>query len=153
VAPPSRSSSQIVDFFQQARTDPGLLRKLTGRSGRVLCELDPGVCLRYRVEFDDGTVKTCVLLAHGYPVIFLPPDTHGAPNRAMDPVMTQLLLAACGLPNGHTSLQKMPVPTSTMTSLASSSIRLPVSGDRTASAFTEASKPADSEDHMIVADE
>jgi hypothetical protein len=98
--------SQIVAFFQQARTDPGLLREIAGRDGRVLCELDPGVGLRYRVEFDDGTVKTCVLLAHGYPVIFFPPDTHGAPNRAMDPVMTQLLLAACGLPEGHASLDR-----------------------------------------------
>ncbi len=98
--------SQIVAFFQQARTEPALLRETAGREGRVLCELDPGVRLRYRVEFDDGTVKTCVLLAHGYPVLFFPPDTHGAPNRAMDPVMTQLLLAACGLPHGHASLDR-----------------------------------------------
>jgi hypothetical protein len=72
----------------------------------VLSELDPGVGLRYRVELEDGTVKTCVLLAHGYPVIFFPPDTHGAPNRAMDPVMSQLLLAAGGLPDGHASLDQ-----------------------------------------------
>jgi hypothetical protein len=98
--------SQIFAFFQQARTEPALLRETAGREGRVLCELDPGVGLRYRVEFADGTSKTCVLLAHGYPVIFFPPDTHGAPNRAMDPVMTQLLLAACGLPHGHASLDR-----------------------------------------------
>jgi S-adenosylhomocysteine hydrolase len=98
--------SQILAFFQQTRTDPHLLRKVAGRDGRVRCELDPAVGLRYRVELAGGTVKTCVLLAHGYPVIFFPPDTHGAPNRAMDPVMTQLLLAACGLPDGHTSLDR-----------------------------------------------
>jgi S-adenosylhomocysteine hydrolase len=98
--------SQILTFFQQARTSPGLLRAVAGREGRVLCELDPAVGLRYRVELEGGTVKTCVLLAHGYPVIFFPPDTHGAPNRAMDPVMTQLLLAAAGLPQGHTSLDR-----------------------------------------------
>lgn len=96
--------SQILAFFQQTRTNPHLLREVAGRDGRVLCELDPAVGLRYRVELEGGAVKTCVLLAHGYPVIFFPPDTHGAPNRAMDPVMTQLLLAACGLPHGHTSL-------------------------------------------------
>jgi hypothetical protein len=72
----------------------------------VVCELDPGVGLPYRVELDGGSVKTVVLLAHGYPVIFFPPDTRGAPNRAMDPVMTQLLLAACGLPDGHASLDR-----------------------------------------------
>ncbi len=98
--------SQIVAFFEHAEADPGRLRETAGRQGRVRCELDPGVGLRYQVEFADGTAKTCVLLAHGYPVIFFPPDTHGAPNRAMDPVMTQLLLAACGLPHGHTLLDR-----------------------------------------------
>jgi hypothetical protein len=43
-------------------------------------------------------VKEVVVLGQGYPVIFYPPETHGAPNRAMDPVMTQLFLAAAGLP-------------------------------------------------------
>ncbi len=96
--------SQLIAFFQQTRANPALLREVAGHPGRVLCELDPGVGLRYRVEFDNGKVKTVVLLGCGYPVLFFPPDTHGAPNRAMDPVMTQLLLAACGLPSGHTSL-------------------------------------------------
>ena len=105
----SASSKQIefsllLAFFEQARSDAGLLREIAGRSGRVCCELDPGVGLRFRIEFRDGTVKTVVLLGYGYPVIFFPPDTHGAPNRAMDPVMTQLLLAGCGLPEGHASL-------------------------------------------------
>jgi hypothetical protein len=98
--------SQLVAFLEQARTDPGRLRAVAGREGRVGCELDPGVGLRYQVELEDGTVKTCVLLAHGYPVLFFPPHTHGAPNRAMDPVMSQLLLAACGLLHGHTLLER-----------------------------------------------
>lgn len=53
--------SHVIAFFQQARNDSGLLRELAGRHGRALCELDPGFGLRYRIELDDGTVKTVVL--------------------------------------------------------------------------------------------
>jgi hypothetical protein len=61
-------------------------------------EPDPSVGTRYHITGPEGRAKHIVLLGNGYPVIFYPPDTHGAPNRAMDPVMTQLFLAAAGLP-------------------------------------------------------
>ncbi|MGH8900674.1 MAG: NAD(P)-dependent oxidoreductase [Egibacteraceae bacterium] len=96
--------THVTEFFRRARADPGLLRRVSGRDGVVTCRPDPHVGIRYSVGFADGTAKTCVLLADGYPVIFFPPDTHGAPNRVMDPVMTQLFLAACGLAHAHDAL-------------------------------------------------
>lgn len=96
--------AHVADFFQRVQTDPRLLRFASGRDGVVTCRSDPQVGLRYSVDFVDGTAKACVLLADGYPVIFFSPDTHGAPNRAMDPVMTLLFLAACGLAGAHAAL-------------------------------------------------
>ncbi|MGH8903942.1 MAG: hypothetical protein ACRDYA_20265 [Egibacteraceae bacterium] len=96
--------AHVTDFFRRAQTDPSLLRYVSGRDGVVTCRPDPHLGTRYSVNLTDGSAKTCVLLADGCPVIFFPPDTHGAPNRAMDPVMTQLFLAACGLAHAHEAL-------------------------------------------------
>lgn len=96
--------THVTDFFRRAQANPGLLRRAAGRDGVVTCRPDPYVGIRYSVDLADGITKTCVLLADGYPVIFFPPDTHGAPNRAMDPVMTQLFLAACGLAHAYEAL-------------------------------------------------
>lgn len=95
--------AKVTDSFRHAQANPALLRCVSGRDG-VICRPNPHVGIRYSVDFADGTAKTCVLLAEGYPVIFFAPDTHGAPNRAMDPVMTQLFLAACGLAHAHDAL-------------------------------------------------
>lgn len=110
--------AEITAVLDRASRDPQSAASLTATGGSVTAHLDPHIGLRYRITSGprsgsrtaarDGAqvVKEVVLLGQGYPVIFYPPDTHGAPNRAMDPVMTQLLLAAAGLPAAATHLAR-----------------------------------------------
>ncbi len=102
--------AEVTTVLEQASRDPAAATALAGPGGSVTALLDPQIGLRYRITSAPRStgqpgagngvqaVKEVVLLGQGYPVIFYPPDTHGAPNRAMDPVMTQLFLAAAGLP-------------------------------------------------------
>ena len=98
------ASSKAVEFadliaeLDRATGDDTYAALMAGGPATVLAEPDPDVGTRYRIRYADGDTKQVVLLGNGYPVIFYPADTHGAPNRAMDPVMTQLFLAAAGLP-------------------------------------------------------
>lgn len=103
------ASSKTVEFAElttlldHAATSPDPSQVIDGVT-QVTVRPDHDIGLRYRIRRDDGAHKDLVVLASGYPVIFYPPDTHGVPNRAMDPVMTQLFLAAAGLPSAATSL-------------------------------------------------
>ena len=107
------ASSKAVEFagliteLERATGDPGHAAAIAGGPATVTAERDPDVGTRYRIRFADGDTKQLVLLGNGYPVIFYPGDTHGAPNRAMDPVMTQLFLAAVGLPNAAPLLPRI----------------------------------------------
>jgi hypothetical protein len=97
------ASSKAVEFadlialLADATADNRLAGELAGADATVTSVPDPEIGTRYRIRRSTGAVKHLVLLGNGYPVIFYPADTHGAPNRAMDPVMTQLFLAALGL--------------------------------------------------------
>lgn len=68
----------------------------------------------------DNKVKKLTILADGYPVIFFPNKTNGASNRAMDPIMSELFLAACLMKRIST---KLPINVTTMTDIKK--IRLP----------------------------
>jgi len=93
--------ADVVSILDQAAVDNNAAIALAGPGSTVLSHLDPEVGLRYTITVSTPSgsrTRTLVLLGKGYPVIFYPAHTHGAPNRAMDPVMTQLFLAAVGLP-------------------------------------------------------
>lgn len=90
--------ADVIALLDQAATNPDLAASVVGAPATVTVDHDPEVGIRYHVRWAGGRVRQVVLLGNGYPVIFYPADTHGAPNRAMDPVMTQLFLAAAGLP-------------------------------------------------------
>lgn len=117
------ASSKAVEFgdvialLDRASHDPRTAADLAGPGATITAQHDPDIGLRYRIHAPSGPpgghetrggpvprIKEVVVLGQGYPVIFYPPDTHGAPNRAMDPVMTQLFLAAAGLPAGAAPL-------------------------------------------------
>lgn len=99
--------SEAISRLEQAVADKTIAAELAGPGGTVVSNLDPEVGLRYSITIRGSAgerTKTLVLLGNGYPVIFYPAQTHGAPNRAMDPVMTQLYLAAVGLPMASVNL-------------------------------------------------
>ncbi|MET8127036.1 NAD(P)-dependent oxidoreductase [Streptomyces sp. NPDC005231] len=89
--------ADLIGLLEQATGNTALAGELAGDQATVTVQSDPSLGIRYHIRWADGDAKQIVLLGDGYPVIFYPADTHGAPNRAMDPVMTQLFLAAVGL--------------------------------------------------------
>lgn len=91
--------AEAIRLLEQAAAEPELSVFTADDPIEVEVERDE-IGIRYKFKLAGGRSKQVVLLGNGYPVIFFPPDTHGAPNRAMDPVMTQLFLAAAGLPAG-----------------------------------------------------
>lgn len=90
----------LIALLERAAGDDAFADELFGMPTTVAVQPDPSLGTRYFIRRACGDEKQVVLLGNGYPVDFYPPDTHGAPNRAMDPVMTQLFLAAVGFPSG-----------------------------------------------------
>ncbi|WP_410586365.1 hypothetical protein [Amycolatopsis sp. lyj-23] len=99
--------AEAITLLERAATDQSLAEDLAGEDATVTVHPESDLGIRYRIRRPGREVKQIVLLGNGYPVIFFPPDTHGAPNRAMDPVMTQLFLAAVGLASGPRMLPRV----------------------------------------------
>jgi hypothetical protein len=91
---------QILDeaAAQQSGSLPGVEPDFAVQRHRA-----PGFGIDYL--FESATQrKRLSVIADGYPAIFYPGHTHGAPNRPMDPIMTELFLAACLLREHSDSL-------------------------------------------------
>jgi hypothetical protein len=94
------ASSKVIEFagvmhlLNSAAHDPDLLERETGVAARVKRVGIPEFGIDYLIE-SPLFRKRLTILADGFPVIFYPGHTHGAPNRSMDPIMTELYLAAC----------------------------------------------------------
>jgi hypothetical protein len=95
----------VFRFFAALRDQPGLLERLCGPGSELVERRDPDLGTSHRVTTGDGRVREVVVIGDGYPIIFFSGSTHGAANRAMDPVMTQLFLAACGLADAADRLE------------------------------------------------
>jgi len=101
---PSFTGANVASFL--AHAPPGSELLLASGSSKQIELLDamtaldatPDAVRSHDPDFGtwwDVDDRRITAVADGYPVIFFPGRTHGAPNRAMDPVMTQLYLAAC----------------------------------------------------------
>jgi S-adenosylhomocysteine hydrolase len=93
------ASSKNLEFFEAIN----IMEVLTNDSQLIKQKLidvesiesinEPDYGLTYVVKYKTGNVLDIVFLASGYPVIFFPSHSHGAPNKAMDPIMTELFIA------------------------------------------------------------
>lgn len=95
------ASSKAVEFSRviAALENPSQLQDLMGTAAVHSCCVPYPGGLRYQITSPGPTrERELILLASGYPVLFYRSGSHGAPNTAMDPVMTMLFLAAAGLP-------------------------------------------------------
>lgn len=94
----------VIKTFDEMTLNKRLCKKTFGSGAIVYKENIPEFGLQYTVD-RGGTQRKFSVLAEGYPIIFYPCHTQGAPVRAFDPVMTQLFLAACALRTTHSSLE------------------------------------------------
>lgn len=90
---------EIMIAMEEFIKNPSQLNQTVGIKGSIFKKIKPEFGIEYQIKLTNGLVKTLTVLADGYPVIFFPNVTHGAPNRAMDPIMSELYLAACLLKN------------------------------------------------------
>jgi len=103
------ASSKEIEFKEIINSMEELINKKTGIFKKKIKEFG----IVYDIKLNNQS-KKLIILADGYPVIFFPNRTNGAPNKAMDPIMSELFLAAC-LMNKITS--KLPNSIITMTEI------------------------------------
>jgi len=101
---PSFTASHLAWFLAGAGRElvlvSGSSKEIEFSRAMAALEADPVAEGHHDVDLGrwwDVGRKRVTVLADGYPVIFFPAHTNGAPNLAMDPVMTQLYLASCFL--------------------------------------------------------
>jgi S-adenosylhomocysteine hydrolase len=104
----SLSSKQIefidvMNFFDRKMNN--LTDVLTNREMFVQKKKIVDFGIEYYIYFSNGKRKKITILADGYPVSFFPEYTDAAPNRAMDPIMTELYLASCFLQANYSQLE------------------------------------------------
>lgn len=86
--------AQVMSLLDAAVADPDLLEHDIGVQATVKRDRISEFGIDYLIE-SPSFRKRLTIIADGYPTIFFPGHTNGAPNRSMDPIMTELYLAAC----------------------------------------------------------
>jgi len=104
------ASSKNIEFTEVIRAldiltvDRNVRDQVLGSDRSMTKENIPEFGLQYTLN-GQGSTRKFSILGEGYPIIFYPRHTHGAPSKPFDPVMTQLFLAACTMRSKYIELE------------------------------------------------